>query len=578
MKYYKSQLFLIAFGFLLAFNSCREVTKLRSSVRKTQSQFRFFERSANRATKKLGIEKQDSKEQDSSGAQFFPLEQKNMLNSYGYLYDAINGKNDLITSSNFTWDSTTNKYYVQDAKYKHIKENKEVFGWHPYWMGNAWENYSFELLSTITYFSYKLDPNTGGYTNPKQMDEWRKTAMIDSAKAKKTKVLLTVSSHGKRNNDMFLEDEGKWNNLVDSLTSLISVRKADGVDINFEQLSYFKRRSFNRFIKLLRTQLDARISYVDPIISITLPAVDSREIFDINELDKYADLFVIMGYDYNTGSQVQGAVAPLISVENKGISLSNTLDFYLERGLEPTKTVLALPYYGSMWEGDINKEGIVSSKFERKVTYREVMNIFNDNYIEESKTEPILQRESMTNYFNLNYPDNTSIEIWFDDAYTLGKKYDYALSKDLKGIGVWALGYDNGYSDLWDLIDEKFASNSLEIENPIAQLEGYPFKVSSYLLKNKKIVFVSAVFLLLSIVIALVITLNDWKVRDSIIKNLLHRIIFILLIFVFITPLVYLINDLFYLKSDWKYYVTFLIGIIAFYFSTLIRINPFKKP
>ena len=39
---------------------------------------------------------------------------------------------------------------------------------------------------------------------------------------------------------MFLEDEGKWNNLIDSLTSLVSIRKADGVDLNFEQLSYFK--------------------------------------------------------------------------------------------------------------------------------------------------------------------------------------------------------------------------------------------------------------------------------------------------------------------------------------------------
>ena len=458
--------------------------------------------------------------------------------SYGYLYDAINGKNDLITSSNFTWDSTTNKYYVQDARYRHIKDNNEVFGWHPYWMGNAWENYTFELLSTITYFSYKLDPYTGSYSNPEQIEEWRTTAMIDSAKAKKTKVLLTVSSHGKRNNDMFLEDEGKWNNLIDSLTSLVSARKADGVDLNFEQLSYFKRRNFNRFVKLLRTQLDARITYVKPVISVTLPAVDSREIFDIDELDKYADLFVIMGYDYNSGSQVQAAVAPLVSVENIGVSLSNTLEFYLGNGLAPDKTVLALPYYGSMWEGNIDEGGLVTSQFERKVTYREVMNIFNDKYIQDNNIEPILQRESMTNYFNLNYPDNTSIEIWFDDAYTLGKKYDYALSKDLKGIGIWALGYDDGHVALWDLIEEKFASDTIEIENPIAQLEGYPFKASSYLLKNKKVILVSAIFLLFAIIIALVITLNDWKVRDSIIRNLIHRVIFIVLIYLFVTPLV----------------------------------------
>ena len=80
-----------------------------------------------------------------------------------------------------------------------------------------------------------------------------------------------------------------------------------------------------------------------------------------------------------------------MSVENIGISLSNTLEFYLGRGLAPDKTVLALPYYGSMWEGNIDEGGVVSSQFERKVTYREVMNIFNDKYIEENNIEPILQ-------------------------------------------------------------------------------------------------------------------------------------------------------------------------------------------
>ena len=112
----------------------------------------------------------------------------NIFTSYGYVYDAINGSKDVINSSNFYWDSIQKVYYVRDKKYSKIKSENEVFGWHPYWMGSAWESYPFELLSTISYFSYKLDPNTGSYSNPRQMEEWRTTAMIDSAKLKKTKV------------------------------------------------------------------------------------------------------------------------------------------------------------------------------------------------------------------------------------------------------------------------------------------------------------------------------------------------------------------------------------------------------
>ncbi len=563
---------------LLSISSCKEALRLRSSVRRTQNQVRIFDRSMSKAKESLGIGQSDDIKAEETEENFAPIEQKNLLNSYGYIYDALNGKNDIITSSNFTWDSVQKVYYVEDPKYKKIKDDKEVFGWHPYWMGSAWQSYPFELLSTISYFSYKLDPDTGSYTNPAQISEWRSTAMIDSAHAKNTKVLLTVSSHGKKNNDLFLSDEGKWGTLIDSISVLLIERDADGVDLNFEQLPYFKRRNFNRFVEQMKTQLSLRITSKKPIVSVTLPAVDSREIFDIEELQKHADLMVIMGYDYNTGTQLQGAVAPLQSVEVKGISLSNTLSFYLNSGIDPNKTVLALPYYGSMWEGTVDNSGATTSNFERKVTYREVMNLFNEEYTQANNISPILERESMTNYFNLTYPDMTTKEIWFDDDYTLGKKYDYALSNNLRGIGIWALGYDNGYGQLWDVIDEKFSTDAIVVEDPIAQVEGYPIKLSRFLLIKKDLIIVSAIFFLFAIVIGFTITLGDWKVRDSLIRNLFHRVIFILMVYLFVTPLIYLINEYFFLKSDWKYYVAFLLGALTLYLTSFIRIDPFKKP
>ena len=539
----------------------------------------MLERTVNRTKKQLGLdgkEKEDT--QDTIELGFTPIEQKNMLNSYGYLYDAINGKDQTVTSSNFYWDPEKQLYYVNDKKYRQILSEKEVFGWHPYWMGNAWQNYPFELLSTISYFSYKIDPQTGSYSNSKQIEDWRTTALIDSAKLKKTKILLTVSSHGRSNNHEFLGDRGKWSVLIDSVTRLIKDRDADGVDVNFEQLPYMKRERFNLFIKQLREQLDNRINSKKAMLSITLPAVDSREIFDVKELQKYADLLVIMGYDYNTGNQIQGAVAPLRSVEGYPISLSNTVEFYLNTGIDPSKTVLALPYYGSMWTGNLGENGEVESKFERKLTYREIMNLFSKNIDGNSNAEPFLDQRSMTNYYNFTYPDNTTKEIWFDDDYTLGKKFDYAISQKLKGVGVWALGYDNGYEELWDVIDDRFASQEKIIINPITEQSGYAIKFARFLLQKKDIVITAAIFFFFSMVIGFLITLGDWRVRDSIARNQFHRTIFIGLIFLFLTPLVYLINEMMFLKSNWIYYVVFLLGNLSFYLSTLIKIKTHKKP
>ena len=553
--------------------------KLRNSARKTKSQMRMLDRSLNRTKKQLGLDgKKEETSEESIDPGYSPIEQKNMLNSYGYIYDALNGEDQVVTSSNFYWDPNKRVYYVKDKKYRKILPEKEVFGWHPYWMGNAWENYPFELLSTLSFFSYKVDPASGSYSNPEQIQEWRKTALIDSAKLKNTKILLTVSCHGKTNNNEFLGDRGKWSVLIDSVTKLINDRDADGVDLNFEQLPYMKRERFNLFVKQFREQLDNQINGKNPVISVTLPALDSREIFDILELQKYADIMVIMGYDYNTGNQVQGAVAPLRSAEGKNISLSNTVEYYLKNGIDSSKTVLALPYYGSMWTGDVDKNGDVESKFERKVTYREIMNLFSKDVAVNSGTSPFLDKKSMTNYYNLIYPDNTTKEIWYDDDYTLGKKFDYAISKNLKGVGIWALGYDNGYVELWDVIDDRFASKDRIVTNPITEQSGYAVQLSRFILKKKDIVITAALFFFFSVVIGFLITLSDWRVRDSIARNHLHRAIFIALVFIFLTPIIYLVNELIFLKSSWIYYLVFILGNLTFYLSSFIKIKSHKRP
>lgn len=572
---------LIFLSFILVFSSCRRQTmKLRSSVRRTQNDARYFNRDVNNVKNLLGIQGDENKSNNDSLASniYTPIDQKNIFTSYGYIYDAINGSDDLVNSSNFYWDSIQKVYYVRDRKYRKIKPENEVFGWHPYWMGSAWKSYPFELLSTISYFSYKLDPKTGSYTNPEQIQEWRKTAMIDSAKLKKTKILLTVSSHGYKNNNSFLGDQSKWSTMIDSLTNLLKYRDADGVDINFEGLPYLKRGSFNRFIQALRKRLNQNITNKTPIISMTLPAVDSREIFDVLHLNKFIDLFVIMGYDYNTGPQLQGAVAPLLPFETENISLNNTLKYYLDIGIDPKKTILALPYYGSMWEGTLSEDGSTSSMFERKVTYREIRSLFNEDFITRNKLTPVLEKKSMTNYFNINYPDNTSKEVWFDDDYTLGKKYDFALTNKLKGVGIWALGYDNGYNELWDVIENKFATDKLKVEDPVGQIEGYPIKVSSYILEKRDLLLVTSLFFLFAVAIGFIITLSDWKVRDSIARNQFHRFIMVMIVFIFLTPIVYLINELFFLKSNWKYYVVFILGVLTLYLTSLIKIKSIKKP
>ncbi len=61
-------------------------------------------------------------------------------------------------------------YYEQNTTAAKLQEknqklncalNKVVYGWHPYWVGNAYQNYDWDLLSHFSFFSYEINAATG---------------------------------------------------------------------------------------------------------------------------------------------------------------------------------------------------------------------------------------------------------------------------------------------------------------------------------------------------------------------------------------------------------------------------------
>ena len=559
-------------------NSCDRLKKVDSTIRKAFGQVNRFERQKKLYSKRLGLDKKEKGGSEKT-VQYNPIQQKNIINKYGYLFESINGINPGRIKSYNAQDSVGNIFIIDNPKFKGIKSENEVFGWHPYWMGSKWENYPFELLSTISYFSYKVDPASGLCQNPEQLKGWTNSDFVAKAKAKNTRVLLTVSCHGNSKND-FLDNKALWSTLFKDVSTLVLSKDADGIDINFENLPSGKREDFVNFVQQFRSQLDLDFENQKkkrPFISVTLPASYDKEHFDIRKLDSYVDLFVIMGYDYNDKNS-PGAVSPLQAGKNEN-SLNTTVDFYIERGINKEKTVLALPYYGIMW--DVSKEGnSLKAKLERKLTYSEINNFFLKDTI--NKTSVVIDQTSMTNIFSIIFEDNSLKEIYYDDAYTLSKKYNLAMYKGLKGIGVWALGYDDGYTELWDLIEADFATNQRVIKDPIAEVNGFSINFAKKIVQNKDIFIAIIIYFLLALVTAFIILLSDWRVRDSIIKSRVNQLIVVFLGFVLLIPTVAFLNELTYklgwqVKAEWEIFVAFFVGILVFYLGTKIQFGNFKE-
>lgn len=578
-----------AFMLLISFSSlesCTYIKKADSGIRKAFGSVNRFQRQQKLYSRRLGLDEKNNSEKQGEGDENRmvrnPIQQKNMINDYGYLFEGINGYNPGVIVNYSNSDSTSNVFEIESEKFKSIQPNREVFGWHPYWMGNRWTNYPFELLSTISYFSYNVNPRTGLSSNPSQIEDWKTTAMIDSAKAKNTRVLLTVSLQGKTNQDQFLTNELLWNNLYQDVSKLILERNADGVDLNFEDLPFGLKSEFTDFVDGFDQYLTLQFqnnNRENPFISLTLPAHKDREHFDIKRLDAFIDLFIIMGYDYN-GTSSPDAVSPL---QSEGVfSLKNTVEYFKEKNINVNKTILALPYYGILWNINPSGEDDFKASIERKLTYSEIKNNFLDN--EDVGSEVELDPISMSKIYRAAFEDNSIKEIHYDDAFTLSKKYDYAMNNNFQGVGIWALGYDNGNDELWNLIENYFSTDIAVFNDPISEVNGFPIKFAESLVVQKDVFIAIIIYFVLALVTAFVLILSDWRIRDSIIKNSINQLIVIFIGFILLIPLVVFVREIldkggFFIKSSWEIYIGFFVGLLVFFVSSKFKWNnTLEKP
>ncbi len=324
---------------------------------------------------------------------------------------------------------------------------KIVFGYHPYWMGSSYLNYQWNLLSDLCYFSYEVDPATG---NPTTTHNWLTADAVDSAQANNVRTHLCVTLFS--GHSTFFGNSTAQQNLIDNLISLVQQRNANGINLDFEAVPWSQSTYLNDFIVNICEQFHDSIP--GSIISIAMPAVDWGEIYDISILKNYIDIFVIMGYDYYwNGSSQAGPVAPLYSLTaGYDYNLSRTISYYYSKGMPASKFVMGLPYYAYQWQTASNTIPSTTIGSGTALKYSSIKNNSGSNYSNENKH---WDNKSFSSYYAFQSNDKW-FQCFLEESYGLSKRYDIVNQRNLAGIGIWALGYDDGYSELWDVINDKF--------------------------------------------------------------------------------------------------------------------------
>ena len=333
--------------------------------------------------------------------------------------------------------------------------NKVVFGFLPDWEygRGAHNNMRYELLSHVAVFDFTIQSD-GSLNNP---SGWPWTDVINGAHAKGTKVIMSVSNFEISDATLstILRGTTEKNNFFKNLKSIISTYNLDGVNIDFEAFNTADRGSvLNSFMSDLTNYIHTELPGKE--VSFDGPAVNWSG-WDFEGLVDAVDHLFIMAYDYN---QNKGKVADPVSPLYPG-SWSKCIDVTVTSystgyaaavSKSPEKIILGVPYYGQKWQtvnGDLYADVVTRISSTRYKDDFAKFNIYGRQWDTKSHTSWYKFQSSGKWY-----------EVYSDDAGSLGEKYDYTIAKNLGGIGIWALNYDGTRGELWDLISDKFYTNS----------------------------------------------------------------------------------------------------------------------
>ncbi len=70
---------------------------------------------------------------------------------------------------------------------------------------------------------------------------------------------------------------------------------------------------------------------------------------------------------------------------------------------------------------------------------------------------PLYDPVSFTPYYSFMVGPDWRQCFW-ENSYSMKRRFDVVNQRNLGGIGIWALGYDDGYTDYWDAISERFSN------------------------------------------------------------------------------------------------------------------------
>ena len=362
-----------------------------------------------------------------------------------------------------------------------IRPQREVFGFalassladptvgYPSW--------DFSLLSTVAFFGLHINSD-GTIAQDAGWTTWNSTqltTLVSTAHAAGTRVVLTIVLQ-----DFATGTPTMCSGLANASTTVaatvaeVKAKGVDGVNVDYEGLNgacgtsdpNWARHTYTSFVTSLRSSLGSA-SYLSAD-TYAGAAADPVGFFDIAGLAPVVDSFFVMAYDleYNNYSRPPtgcssfclGPTAPLGGYYYND---TTTASQYVSVAGN-TKVILGVPYYGRkacVSSGSANQypsSSVEADTYLDATGEATAAGVQPGSYVAHRDANDPTGQERWDTWFNTTL--NCTRELYWDDAYSLGLKYDLVNSDALRGVGIWNLNYGGSAPELWAELRSHFAT------------------------------------------------------------------------------------------------------------------------
>ncbi|HEX9657807.1 MAG TPA: glycosyl hydrolase family 18 protein [Bacteroidota bacterium] len=353
-------------------------------------------------------------------------------------------------------------YEIRSRFSRQVPLKKEVFGYFPYWFTSRWNLVDYSLLSTIAYFSAEVGGN-GLITNvhgwPRYPGDPDASAnvinMINAAHQEGVRVVLCVTNFDGNEIHTLVSSPSSRNLLIQNALGLVQAASADGVNINFEGVQNASKPYVTLFMQALADSFHTRIP--GSHVSCAPTDFDIRYNggdWDLAAIEPYVDMFFFQGYNYYySGSSVTGPVGLLPNTSFWGsLNITSLIDNVVLARIDTTKALLGVPHYGLRWLA-VSGSAKAATQGSGSAFYYPDALVTTAQY---GRQWDVVGQNPWYRY----QVGSQWYQGWYDDPESMGYKYAFVFNRHLQGIGMWALGQDNGNHDIWDVLASYFVDST----------------------------------------------------------------------------------------------------------------------